>query len=99
MRTLDLKGPEGNVFHIAAVAQSWCQQIVSSLPNPDGTSVYEKRKKKGLLPATTTRIRGEYNRPGSYEDALDTFDLWFKDKIAYEFLNDPREECTELEDW
>jgi len=43
-----------------------------------------------MLTATSERIGGAGR--GTYEDALDTFDLWFKGKIPYRFVNDPREE-------
>jgi hypothetical protein len=81
-RVIDCAGPEGNVFHIAALAQSWNRQIGND--------------RVGLLEATTRRLDAEWDKKGmpgaSYEDALDTFDLWFKGCIDYEFVNDPRHE-------
>ncbi len=76
-RIIDLAGPEGNVFHLAALASSWNKQ----LGRPYNT------KRANLLDATTIRLEG---RTGDYNDALDTFDDWFADVIDYEFVNDPR---------
>ena len=72
-RTIDLSGPEGNVFAIAGLAQSWNRQL--------------KKPGRGcLLEATTKRL----GATGDYNDALDTFDKWFKGFVEYTFINDPR---------
>lgn len=87
MRTIDLSGPDGNVFVIAGLAQAWNRQLGKP---------YNKRD--DLLVATTTRLEG---KPGDYEDALDTFDGWFKGIVTYDFINDPRDPSTRTEedDW
>jgi len=72
---IDLCGPEGNVFHVAGLAQSWNNQL-------------GKKKRGSLFDATATRLGHNH---GGYEDVLDTFDEWFKGKITYTFLNDPRD--------
>lgn len=91
-RVFDLSGPEGNVFQIAAIAQSWNRQIGNDRP--------------GLLEATRARLNAEADdswspkdaNGGTYEDALDQFDLWFKGKIDYQFVNDPRNPDPEVDD-
>jgi len=73
---IDLAGPDGNVFNIAGIAKTWRSQLDWA--------------PECMLTATSERIGGAGR--GTYEDALDTFDLWFKGKIPYRFVNDPREE-------
>lgn len=90
-RVLDLSGPEGNVYCIAAIAQAWNRQIGNDRPS--------------ILAATKLRLQKEsdedwipHGEP-AYNDVLDTFDLWFKDCIDYEFVNDPRVTGEEDYDW
>lgn len=83
-RTIDLSGPDGNVYGIAALAQTWNRQLGNG--------------RQDIIKATSERLNRESDEDwsprdakcGTYEDVLDTFDQWFKGKIAYEFMNDPR---------
>lgn len=87
-RVFDLRGPEGNVFHIAGLAQSWNRQLDNDRPD--------------IMTATTARLKEAdewFEGTGDYNDVLDTFDLWFKDVISYAFVNDPRDPSTHEDDY
>lgn len=84
-RIIDLDGPDGNVYQLAAIARSWNNQI--------GT---EAHKARGcLIAATTARLGGIV---GGYRDVLDTFDEWFEGKISYKFVGDPRVDVDDYDD-
>lgn len=84
-RPIDLSGPDGNVYAIAGLAQAWNRQIGN--------------ERVCILKTTTRRLQAETPpRAGFYDDILDTFDEWFKGKIDYEFLNDPRLPSNEEDD-
>ena len=82
MITINLSGPEGNVYNIAGIASMWNRLLETG--------------RRNLLDEAKKRFPN-----GGYNDVLDLFDEWFGGfpVTKYEFVNDPRRDCVELDEW
>lgn len=75
MHTFDLDGPDGNVFTLLGLSRSWAKQLNITPPN---LSVVKQGD-------------GTFRPAENYNEILDNFDAFWKGRIEYQFLNDPRD--------